>query len=93
MRHMCSKSAPPISAKDEELGYIPDDFAVRSILRSPDEYQSRKFPVCPNQKRSPIRIAPIEREFRIPESSIRAYLTFAALAEIVNVQLKQVGED
>ncbi len=94
MRHSCPNSAPPVSAKNKELGHIPNGLPITGDTRLfHHEDQSCKFPIRPHKKRVPVRLTPIKWKAPVAEPAIRTYLTIVELTEVVNIQLQKVGED
>jgi hypothetical protein len=93
VRYIRSNPASPVSSEDKKFGHIPNGLIVRNILSSPNENQPYKFSIHPDKKRTPVRVTPIKRKVSVAKSAIRPHLTVVELAEIVNIQLKQVSED
>lgn len=93
VRRSSSNSAPAVSAKNEELGQIPNGPIARGTWLLLHEDQSGKFSIGPEEERVPVRFRPIERKVTVTESAVQADVRFEELAEIVNIQLQQVRQD
>ncbi len=85
-RHRAN-SEPAVSAKDKELGHIPN--TVGAIY----EDEAGQFPVELNQERMPVGIGPIEGKRRIGEAPVVANLDGVELAEVVDVEIEEISEN
>src|ERR1700759_5298049 len=89
VRNPRAHAAPPVPAHDKKFRHV-----VAARLGSGfDQRQSPQISVYPDQKWMPRRLAPIEGKMRVLESAVDARIHIDQVAEIVDIKLKQVGND
>src|SRR5208337_412990 len=88
-----SNSTPPISANNKELSHVPDRVIASDLRPFSHQNQSCQSAVDPNKKRMPVCLRPIKWQLRVAEPAILAQLYIVEFAEVVRVQLKQVGHN
>ena len=64
-------------------------------ISRPSLYQGERCepPIHPDKQRVAAWLMPVKRKIRVAESSVRTQFHLSKLAEVMCVQLKQVGED
>ncbi len=93
MRNLGSNSVPAISAEDEEFGDVTSGLASGNGRFLFDQYKACPMAVGFDEKRVPAWRAPIERQVRIAKLPVRAQVNVKEFAEVVDVELEQVGDD
>lgn len=93
MRDPSSNSAPPVCSENKELGHVPHVPVPRGFRTLLDQNEPRQFVVDPDKKRMTARLAPIERKMLVDEPSIRSNFNVVEFAEIMCVQMQQIGQD
>lgn len=92
-RHFRAYSAPSIPAQYEELSNIPDLFISGYLRSSLDQHKTRQLVLKSHKKRLTARIRPVEAKILITKPAVVPKLYRKELAEIINVQLKHIGEN
>ena len=93
MRHLGSNSKPAVGAENEELGNVGNGLIGGSVQTVLDEHESCPFAIDLDEEWMAAWRLPIERQVRVDECTVRAYLKWEELTEVVDVELKQVGDD
>src|SRR5262249_20518169 len=81
-----------VSPNDEKLRHVPDIFIGGHLRAAPDQSEAGQFVVHSNQEGMPVRFFPIQRKVLELETAIFTELYIDELAEIVLVQLEQIGQ-
>src|ERR1700756_4069069 len=81
-------SAPTMPAEDKEFSHVVD----RRFRASFDQGKSCQFAFYDDQEWMPVGLAPVKREVRVGESAIGFQIQIEYFVEVVDVELKQVGE-
>jgi hypothetical protein len=93
MRDFGSNAAAPVATKDKEFRHIPHRSTAGDF--GPSLYQREAYepPIYSDKQWVTAWLTPVERKIRVVESSVWAQFHLSKLAEIMDVQLEQVGED
>lgn len=87
-----SDAPPAATTNNKEFGDIPDCGVTGNFRALLYEHKASWFAIQLDQKRVPVRLAPIERKVLVAESTVDAELYVVEFAEIVSIQFEQVCE-
>src|ERR1700679_370479 len=93
VRDFASNPTTSIATKDKEFRHIPHRSTAGDLRASLYQGESYECPIHPNKQRVTAWLMPVEWKFRVAEFSVRTQFHLSKLAEVMYVQLKQVGED
>jgi hypothetical protein len=93
MRDFGSNATTSMASKNKELCHIPHRSTAGDFRPSLYQGEADEFSIHSDKQRVAAWLTPVERKIRVAKSSIRAYFYVSKLAEVMYVQLKQVGED
>src|SRR5262249_35583322 len=77
-----------IASEHEELGHVPDVRIAAPLRSALDEDDPRQRAVDLDEKRVPVRAAPVEREALVTEPAVVTELELDVLAEVMRIELE-----
>src|SRR4029078_12981226 len=92
-RDRCAESEPAKAEDDEELSHVPDIRVAGEFGAPPHKNEPGEVTTGLDEKRMAIALCPIQGEVLVAESPVRTEFQVDTLAEVVRVQLEQVGQD
>ena len=93
VRDFASNSTTPVTAEDKELRHIPNRSTAGDLRPSLYQGEPYECPIHPDKQRVTAWLMPVERKIRVAESSVRTQFHLSKLAEVMYVQLEQVGQN
>jgi hypothetical protein len=82
-----------VPTNHKKLSHVPDLSIAGNLRPSPHQSKARQFSVNMDQERKPVRFAPIQRKVLVTKAAILAKFHIDELAEVVLIQLEQIGQD